>query len=157
MTPSNGLASDVRSLDKLKLDASRDPAAAVKQVAGQFEALFMQTLLKSMRDATPKSGLMGSSSEDTYTGMLDQQFAQKLAGRPGGLGEMIAKQLSRNIAGGATPQVAASAPGGQAALAAALRMREECMPKASGPRSSTLDFIQARKHARSRAIASQDL
>ncbi len=143
MTPSNGLASDVRSLDKLKLDASRDPAAAVKQVAGQFEALFMQTLLKSMRDATPKSGLMGSSSEDTYTGMLDQQFAQKLAGRPGGLGEMIAKQLSRNIAGGATPQVAASAPGGQAALAAALRMRAADPVATSQPDMSKMTPAQA--------------
>jgi flagellar protein FlgJ len=99
MNPLAGLATDGRSLDRLKLEASRDPKAAAKQVAGQFEALFMQQLLKSMRDAMPKSGLMDGSSTEMYTGMLDQQLAQSLSGRPGGLSDMIAKQLTRNIRG----------------------------------------------------------
>ena len=135
MNTADGLASDLRSLDRLKLDASRDPAAAVKQAAGQFEAIFMQSLLKSMRDASPKSGLMGSSSQDMYTGMLDQQFAQKLSGRSGGIGDMIARQLSRNIAGGSTPAVVRqdAAASGQSALGSALRLRAASAPGAMAP------------------------
>ena len=96
MDPTTGLAADGRSLDQLKLQASRDPAGAARRVASQFEALFMQSLLRGLRDTVPKSGLTGGSTTETYTSMLDQQLAQKLAGRPGGLGEVIARQLTRH-------------------------------------------------------------
>ncbi|HRO58254.1 MAG TPA: flagellar assembly peptidoglycan hydrolase FlgJ [Burkholderiaceae bacterium] len=93
-----GLALDARSLDGLRRDAAHDPQAAVRKAAGQFEALFMQQLLKSMRDAMPKSGMFQGPGHDTYVGMLDQQLSQSMAGRPGGLADMIAKQLSRHMA-----------------------------------------------------------
>lgn len=139
---SSGLATDLRSLDRLKLEASRDPKAAVRQAASQFEALFMQQLLKSMRDATPKGGLFDSPSKDLYTGMLDQQLAQKLAGRPSGLGEMIARQLSRNIKGGEQPAVA---QGSQADLAAALQLRNRSVesPTAGQPDVARMNPAQA--------------
>lgn len=95
MDQTAGLAADGRSLDRLKLEAGRDPARAARAAASQFEALFMQSLLRGLRDTIPKSGLTGGSSTETYTSMLDQQLAQKMAGRPGGLGEVIARQLSR--------------------------------------------------------------
>jgi flagellar protein FlgJ len=98
MDPIPGLVSDSRSLDRLKSAAARDPKAAVRQAAGQFEALFMQMVLKSMRDAMPKSGLTDGPSHEMFTSMLDQQLAQSLAGRPGGLGEVIARQLSSRMA-----------------------------------------------------------
>lgn len=96
-TTLHGLALDARSLDALRRDASSDPKAAVQQAAGQFEALFMQQLLKSMRDAMPKSGMFDGPGHDTYVGMLDQQLATSLANRPGGLAAIIAKQLERNL------------------------------------------------------------
>ncbi len=99
MTPLAGLAVDGRSMDRLKADAARDPQAAVRQAAGQFEALFMQQLLKSMREAMPKSGLMDGPGQDMYTGMLDAQLAQAMAGRPGSLTDVIARQLSQHIRG----------------------------------------------------------
>ncbi|MFT4099893.1 MAG: rod-binding protein [Burkholderiaceae bacterium] len=121
----SGLAADARSLDRLKLQASRDPQAAMRKVSAQFEAMFMQSLLKSMREASPKSGLMDGASTPMYTEMMDQQLAQKMAGRPGGLADVIARQLSRNMgvpadqagAGGAT------ANGGSADGAPGLAMR----------------------------------
>ena len=91
------LAVDSRALDALKRDAARDPRAAVKKAAQQFEALFMQMVLKSMRDATPKSGLLDSSANEMYTGMLDQQLAGKIAASGTGLAELIAKQLTRHM------------------------------------------------------------
>lgn len=106
---SGSLASDARSLDALKTGAARDPKAAIRQAASQFEALFMQMVMKSMRDAVPKSGMLEGTGSDTFQGMLDTQFAQGMTGKPGGLGELIAKQLMRNM----PPD--AAAPGGGAA------------------------------------------
>jgi len=106
-----GLAVDARALDGLRRDAARDPQAAVRKAAGQFEALFMQQLLKSMRDAMPKSGMFAGAGHETYVGMLDQQLSQSLADRPGGLADMIVKQLARHLpasAAGTDPARAAS-------------------------------------------------
>jgi len=89
------LASDARSLDALKTGAARDPQGAVRQAASQFEALFMQMVLKSMRDSVPKSGMLEGTGTDVYQGLLDTQFAQAMTGRPGGLGDQIARQLMR--------------------------------------------------------------
>jgi flagellar protein FlgJ len=107
---SGSLASDARSLDALKTGAARDPKASIRQAASQFEALFMQMVMKSMRDAVPKSGMLEGTGSDTFQSMLDTQFAQGLTGKPGGLGELIAKQLMRNMPPDAV------APGGAAAM-----------------------------------------
>lgn len=93
----HGVAADSRSLDQLRQLANRDPAKAVKQVATQFEALFMQMVIKSMREASPKSGLLDSSDQQMYTSMLDEQLAQKIAAGGTGLADVIARQLSRNL------------------------------------------------------------
>ena len=107
----SSLATDSRSLDQLKRAARDDPRQATKKVATQFEALFMQMVLKSMRDATPRSGLLNSQSEDLYRGMLDQQIAQQVAAKGTGLSDLITRQLSRNlptaVAHGAAPAAVA--------------------------------------------------
>jgi peptidoglycan hydrolase FlgJ len=118
LSQSADLAADQRSLDALRRDAARDPQGAVKKAAQQFEALFMQMVLKSMREASPKSGLFDSPSQDMYTGMLDQQLASKVAQSGTGLAEVIARQLTRHMqaagaerratSDGAAPSAAAS-------------------------------------------------
>lgn len=93
---SAGLAADGRSLNALKLAAgSGDDPKAIKEAAKQFEALFMRELIKSMREATMKSGLMDSATEDLSTDMLDAQLSVSMSGLPGGLADAIAQQLSR--------------------------------------------------------------
>lgn len=89
------LATDSRSLDALRNQARRDPDKALKAAATQFEALFMQMLLKSMRDATPQFDPAASDAGRTYTGMLDQQLSQSLSGKGLGLADVMMKQLSR--------------------------------------------------------------
>jgi flagellar protein FlgJ len=106
---SGSLASDARSLDALKTGAARDPKAAIRQAASQFEALFMQMVMKSMRDAVPKSGMLEGTGSDTFQSMLDTQFAQGMTGKPGGLGELIARQLMRNMPPDAAAKGAAAA------------------------------------------------
>jgi hypothetical protein len=73
------------SLNRLKLQAGQNTPAAIKETAKQFEALFMRELLKSMREATMKSGLMDSPQENLGNDLLDQQFAVQMAGQPGPL------------------------------------------------------------------------
>lgn len=94
---SQALAADAASLNRLKFQAGQNTPAAVKETAKQFEALFMRELLKSMREATMKSGLMDSPQGDLGTDLLDQQFAVQMAGQPGGLAEVIARQLMQQM------------------------------------------------------------
>lgn len=86
---------DARALDALRQQAARDPKQASRQAAVQFESLFMQMVMKSMRDATPKAD--GSSGDDNFTGMLDAQFAKQFSGRAGGLADLLEKQLTRHM------------------------------------------------------------
>ena len=115
----SGVAADSRTLDQLRQLANRDPARAVKQVATQFEALFMQMVLKSMREATVKSGLLDSPDQQLYTGMLDEQLAQKIAAGGTGLAEVIARQLSRNLPAAAAPNDAPAQASADATAVAA--------------------------------------
>jgi flagellar protein FlgJ len=131
------LAADGRSLDGLRRAAARDPKAALKGAAQQFEAVFMQMVLKSMRDAVPKSGLLDSPAHDTYTALLDQQLAARIAGRGTGLAALIEKQLASYVSAAAAPQSRAApavetpAAGGTAVPAAA--------PTAGSEARSTVD------------------
>lgn len=96
-TASDALAADARSLGHLKAQTAQNTPEGIKEAAKQFESLFMRELLKSMRDATVKSGLMDSPGGDLGADLLDQQFAVQMSGQPGGLSELIAKQLSRQM------------------------------------------------------------
>lgn len=104
----SGLAADGRNLNALKNDAAKATPATIKETAKQFESLFMRELIKSMRDATVKSGMLDNPGTDLGTDLLDQQFAVQMSGQPGGLSDLIAQQLTRQM--GVTP-VAASTTG----------------------------------------------
>lgn len=94
---SNALAADASSLNQLKLQAGQNSPAAIKETAKQFESLFMRELIKSMREATMKSGMLDSPGANLGTDLLDQQLAVQMSGRPGGLSDLIAAQLSRQM------------------------------------------------------------
>lgn len=95
------LAGDARGLEALRRNAAQDPKAAVRDAARQFEALFMNELLKSMRSASMGSGFMDNEASKLGTEMLDTQLASKMSGAPGGLADLIARQLERQM--GLTP------------------------------------------------------
>ena len=107
---------DARALEALRSNAARDPKAVIREAAKQFETLFLQQLMKSMREATVASGMLENSGTKLGNEMLDAQFANKMTGLPGGLGDMIARQLERQITG---VQVPAVPPAGAAAMPAA--------------------------------------
>jgi len=118
---SSRFALDAQSVDKLRLQAKQDPDAALKAVAQQFEGIFMNMMLKSMREATPKDGLLDSEQGDLYTQLFDQQLSQKLSmGKGLGVADMLVKQLTRS-------GLVASNPGQEKAV------REKAAPPLTAP------------------------
>ncbi|MGN4066959.1 flagellar assembly peptidoglycan hydrolase FlgJ [Burkholderia gladioli] len=88
-------ALDVQGFDSLRRQADASPAAGMKQVATQFDAMFSQMMLKSMRDATPQDGVFDSNTSKLYTSMLDQQLSQQMASRGIGVADALMKQMMR--------------------------------------------------------------
>jgi peptidoglycan hydrolase FlgJ len=103
-------ALDVSSVEALKREARAEPDKALRSAAAQFEALLMQMMLKSMREASDSAGSTDSQDTKMYKSMLDQQLSLALAKRGIGLADTMVRQLSR---GGA------AATGGDEAAAAA--------------------------------------
>lgn len=95
----NRAAFDIKSAQDLRTQFQKDPQQGLKAAAQQFETLFLQMVLKSMRDATPQDGLLDSDSSRFYTGLLDQQMAQNMAstGKGVGFAQLIEQQLGRNM------------------------------------------------------------
>jgi peptidoglycan hydrolase FlgJ len=87
----------IDQLATLRSAAATDPKAAVKEAAKQFESLFMQELMKSMRQATMSSGLLDNEGTKLGTELMDGEFASKMSGLPGGLAAAIERQLSRQM------------------------------------------------------------
>ena len=104
---SGNLAVSAQSLDKLRAQANQAPDKALKAVAQQFETVFMNMMLKSMRDATPQDGMFDTEQTKMFTGMLDQQLAQNMSSRGIGLADIMVKQLSKTVA---TPAASTALP-----------------------------------------------
>ena len=149
-TTSSAFALDTNGLEALKRKA-RDVGGdgqkqALKQAATQFEAVFMNLLLKSMRDGMPKDGMLESDSTRTYTSMFDQQLSQKLADKGMGLADMIVKQIDRNLVDPASVKPSNS---GAASGVSTLQQLKSSTAAAAGSAAAPLsgapkDFVQAR-------------
>ncbi|WP_137719216.1 flagellar assembly peptidoglycan hydrolase FlgJ [Methylobacillus flagellatus] len=87
------LAADAGSLEALKRSARSNAPEAIKATAVQFEAMFVNMMLKSMRDASPQDGVLDNEQTRTFTSMLDQQLSQSMAKRGLGLADVLARQL----------------------------------------------------------------
>jgi flagellar protein FlgJ len=90
---STRFALNVQAVNGLRVESKKTGEAGLEAAARQFEALFLNMLLKSMRDATPKDDLMESEQSRLYLSMLDQQFSQTMAARGIGLAEIMVRQL----------------------------------------------------------------
>lgn len=98
---SNVLAVDPSSsLKNLKNLKNIDNQTNAKEVSQQFEALFLQMVLKSMRDSIQKDELFGSDGgKDQYVSMFDQQLAYNISKTNQGIGfaSKIEEQIMRYI------------------------------------------------------------
>jgi flagellar protein FlgJ len=114
------LAFDTKGLGDLKQSAKAGSPDALKSAATQFEAMFINMMMKSMRDATPQDGMLDNQQTKMFTSMLDQQMSQNLAKRGVGLADVLIRQLS---AQGASAQAPALAIGGDQNVPASNAMR----------------------------------
>lgn len=73
--------------------------AKIKQLATDFESMFMEQMLKGMRTSVQKSGLIdGGNAEEIYQSMLDGEYAKTMAGqRNTGLADMVERQLLESM------------------------------------------------------------
>lgn len=109
-TNTSALAFDPQALQRLRNDAGAAPDKAIKDAARQFETLFVNQLLKSMREASPQGGMMDNEQTKLYTGMLDQQLAQAMSKRGIGLADVMAKQLAKGSGSAAAAAAGVTAP-----------------------------------------------
>jgi flagellar protein FlgJ len=113
---------DFSGLEGLKKNVKADDPQAIRAAAQQFESLFTNMMLKSMRDAKLGQGMGDSQQSDLYQDMYDQQISLKMAqGKGLGLADMLVQQLTRNGAAKAAASHAATvgAAGSAAASGAA--------------------------------------
>jgi peptidoglycan hydrolase FlgJ len=90
---------DFSGLEGLKKNVKADDPQAIRAAAQQFESLFTDMMLKSMREAKLANGLGDSQQSDIYQDMYDQQIALKMSqGKGLGLADMLVQQLTRNRA-----------------------------------------------------------
>jgi len=114
-TPANFYA-DFKGLSSLKTAAGAHDPKAVREAARQFESLFTQMLLKSMRQASFGDSLTESKETEFYRDMFDQQLSVDLSKGHGiGLADMLVKQLAQ---AGATPSEATPSEATQGAAVA---------------------------------------
>jgi len=93
----NRLAMDPEATRAMSDLARKDPKEAVKQVAGQFEAMLMGQLMSSMR-ASSLSDEDDSQEMDTYRGMYDQQIVQTMVQAGGfGLADALSGYLLKSL------------------------------------------------------------
>ena len=125
---------DFDALGRLKGKAAKDGKSAARETAQQFEALFLQMMMKSMRDASFKSDLMESQAKDTFEGMFDKEVSLAMAKKDTlGLTDMLLKNMPDPAVQAANAQAIKDIQDQQAS-----KTQEGQQP------SSTASFLQAR-------------
>jgi flagellar protein FlgJ len=145
---SQALAADSQSLGALKLEAGKNSKSAIKETAKQFESLFMRELIKSMREATMKSGMLDSPGGDLGTDLLDQQFAVQMSGKAGGLSDLIEQQLTRQMG---TPPAGASQTSKSAAVSPSSAPSSAISKTTRAPSESQASFVNQHSAAANEA------
>jgi len=80
--------------EQMRAQARDGDSEALSGAAKQFESVFVQMMLKAMRDTVPEGGLFDSEQSDFYEGMFDQQISLNIANGKGiGLADVIERQL----------------------------------------------------------------
>ena len=96
-------ALDFQGLGQLRGQAAQDGNKAIRETAQQFESMFIEMMMKSMRESVEKSDLNESSAEDTFQGMFDKEVSVQLAKKNTmGLADMLVKNLEQQQANVAT-------------------------------------------------------
>jgi flagellar protein FlgJ len=141
ISPTPGIASDGADLSALRRSGKADSPEALRAAAQQFEGLFMNMVMKSMRDATPQDSPFDSQQSRMYTSMLDQKISDNFSKRGMGLADALMRQLSNNAAGPTLPGQEA----GAAAAAPASPARQTGLSATPPDGATPLEISSARQ------------
>lgn len=104
VTADASVYTDLQGLARLRGQAQQKSPAALRVASRQFEALFVQMMLKSMREAKLGDGLAENDQSAMYQEMYDKQIALEMTRQRGlGLAEMITKQIGGSSAPATQP------------------------------------------------------
>lgn len=149
---------DFAGLQGLKSRAREDgqSEAALRAAAQQFESMFLQEMMRTMRQATIKGDLMESHALETFEGMFDKEVAMQMAKRGGmGLADMLVQQMKKHLpaevppegAAPAQPHEASNDAAGAAADAASADPSSAALPAAVSAVHATQSVLRGREAA----------
>ena len=123
--------SDFGALGELRGKAQRNDKTALRESAEQFEALFIQMMLKSMREASSvmKSDLFQSNALETFEGMYDKELSMSMAKRNAlGFADVVVKQLSQQQSAPSTAELLALRQKAGSLLPAGMTLNQQQLP-----------------------------
>ena len=144
-----GTYTDLNRLHKLKVGEGRDSEENLRQVAQEFESLFISEMMKAMRSANDvlADDLFNSNESKTYRDMYDQQMAVTLSqGQGMGMADVLVRQMSTLQQGKVRPNPFAEAntaiqTAGEPARADAASIKETAAPAQNAAPSEKPKYI----------------
>jgi flagellar protein FlgJ len=129
--------SDFAALGELRGKAQRNEAGALRESAQQFEALFIQMMLKSMRQASDvmKSEMFQSNALETFQGMYDKEISMQMAQRNSlGFADVVVKQMTANQATPSTADLLALREGSKSLIPTGMPLHKPVLPLSLQPK-----------------------
>ncbi len=123
--------SDFGALGELRGKAQRNEKGALRESAEQFEGLFIQMMLKSMRDASNvmKTDMFKSNAMETFEGMYDKELSMSMAKRNAlGFADVVVRQLSQTQASPSTADLLAQRQTVNSLVAPAMPLHKPVLP-----------------------------
>ena len=123
--------SDFGALGELRGKAQRNEKGALRESAEQFEGLFIQMMLKSMRDASNvmKTDMFKSNAMETFEGMYDKELSMSMAKRNAlGFADVVVRQLSQTQASPSTADLLAQRQTVNSLAAPAMPLHKPVLP-----------------------------
>jgi len=96
MIPNLTIEKDVETLShSIETQKKSGEHSKIKELANEFEALFLDIMVRTMRQSVQKSGFIdGGNAEEIYRSMLDTEYSKNMAAqRTSGIADAIEKQL----------------------------------------------------------------
>lgn len=156
---------DPNALDSIKaMGRDKDPAA-LKEVAKKFEAMFVQQMLKTMREANEAFGegnYFDSQATKFHRDMLDQQMVLNLTSGAGiGIADHFYKQMLQNYGGGMKAEATGDAVVHDGALAAAVEYKKSHAQETETPDADMLDawindFVRMSDNSQMQSVFSEN-
>jgi flagellar protein FlgJ len=132
--------SDFGALGELRGKAQRNDKTALRESAEQFEALFIQMMLKSMREANNvlKSDMFQSNALETFQGMYDKELSMSMAKRNAlGFADVVVKQLSQQSSAPSTAELLALRQKAGSLLPTGMPLHKPVLPMSLTPVEQT--------------------